>query len=140
MPPSRKFGPPVPGAPWAFPAGLFGRGGATPTGRAVVPGPPDPLPSGVGVRRPFLPVVPQPQSPLFQQRLREHTQIMADCFNSLVRKGQVVQEGVADWTLNAEGLTGGGLTGTFNEGVFSGGDATDDGSGGLTGTFDAGAF
>ena len=54
-------------------------------------------------------------------RLRSHTEKVADILNSLIRRGELVQEDDKTWTLDVEaagGAPGSGLTGTFNSGSF----------------------
>jgi Concanavalin A-like lectin/glucanases superfamily len=127
-------GPPIPGAPWnAARHFLAGTGPLSPAGATP------PAPTTVrGL--PFLERVPDISGPSGLDRFRRFTELLSICFNSLVRKGELVQTGQADFDIFAKGIaaTGSGATGTFFSGPF--GSGTGIPGPGLSGTFNMGVF
>lgn len=130
--PEVTFGPAFPGAPWGV------RNLVEPNHGQIAPGPrpPGPVPKAKGL--PFLERVPDISGPDGLNRLRRHTEKLSSIINSLVGTGQLIQIGPAAWEIMAMGIVSTGLTGTFNNGAFSGGGAIP--GSGLTGTFNNGPF
>lgn len=128
--PDITFGPNVPGAPWQT--------YTESDDRQFIPGPgvPAVLPKVAG--KPFLERVPDIKGPSAQERLRRHTEMLANVINSLSATGQLVQTGSTQWKLYSAGIASLGLTGTFSMGNFGG--ITGSPGTGKTGTFNTGTF
>lgn len=104
----RRFGPPIPGAPWSGLAGPVGPSGTPRPSPAVVTGTP-----GQGKQRPFIRRTPR-VGKIDERRIAATAEQTSDYANSLIRQGILVQDGPGEWHLDPAG-SGDGLTGTFPE-------------------------
>lgn len=87
-------------------AAAIARKSGRPTNRA--PTPVVPNTPGSGQARPFVPRVPDITD---QRRLSRATEKVHDILNALIRVGDLIQTGPAEWQIAGGSL--GGLTGTF---------------------------
>lgn len=77
-------------------------------------------PPGTAAGKNFLPRVPNPENPDFNRRMARATEHLHSIVNSLIAQGQLVQTGQGTWQIDPAGggTPGGGLTGTYDDGVF----------------------
>lgn len=108
--------PPLIKYPWARRLAPAGPGAGSTSGGVSPPSPPPP-PPGAGINKPLVPRTPTFAGPASEQRLRQGTQITSMIFNSLMRKGQLVQDNSLEWTINLAAVppVSGGATGTFTD-------------------------
>lgn len=69
---------------------------------------PVPPPSHAGIFKPFVERVPDAP-----QRLRRHTEKVADILNSLLRNGTIYQTAASEYAIDVTAVPGAGPTGTF---------------------------
>lgn len=131
--PEVVIGPPLRGSPFAQRLVIENHPLVTPP---FTPGVPTVLPKVAG--KPFLERVPDIRGPSAQERLRRHTEMLANVINSLSATGQLVQTGSTQWKIMAAGIATLGLSGTFNSGTFGGGGGSP--GSGKSGTFNSGSF